>query len=329
MKPLPVNGPALGLGRSPSFPFTQWQDDDPYRTVFFDEGQGDPLVLVHGLGGNITHWELVAQALARRRRVLALDLVGCGWSAKPRGPYTVAMLAAHLSDFLARRKIQRATLLGHSLGAAVCAKVALEQPDLVCSLALICPVGLVPLPAWIRMSHRLVLNRRLLYPVFRYGAKRVLAGNFHQGPRRNENARWFVDSTGTDAAGGRNVSDLARFTESIMADLSRADLSGRLAELRGPTLVLCGEQDRLTAPVLDQLATLPRARRVMLPGAGHLPFVERPEAFLSQLQVFLQNPPARRLAGFPHPSAPDREGRHHHQGGPAAQRRGQRGDPGL
>ena len=292
MQLLSTDGPALGLGRSTSFPFGQWQDDDPHRTVFFDEGEGEALVLVHGLGGNITHWELIAPSLAAHRRVLALDLVGCGWSAKPPGPYTVRMLADHLLDFLQRREIQRATLLGHSLGAAVCARAALKRPELVQSLALICPVGLVPLPAWIRLSRRLVLNRRLLYPVFRYTAKQVLAGNFHRGPRRSENARWFVDSTGTDAAGGRNVRDLARFTESIMADLSRVDLSGRLAELRAPTLVLCGEHDRLTAPVLEQVASLPRARRVLFPGAGHLPFVERPAAFITQLNAFLSVPPA-------------------------------------
>ena len=286
-QPLLTDGTVLGLGRSPSFPLRQWRDDDPYRTVFFDEGEGDSLVLVHGLGGNITHWELIVPRLIRTRRVLALDLVGCGWSAKPSGPYTIEMLAEHLHAFLLRRGVERATLLGHSLGAAVCARVALEHPSMVDALALICPVGLVPLPAWIRLFRRALLNQRLLYPVFRHGARQVLAGNFHRGGRQDEKARWFVESTGADAAGGRNVRDLARFTESIMADLCRDDLSARLGELSLPTLLLCGEHDRLTAPLLKKVLSLPGARRVLMPGAGHLPFVERPRAFLDELDAFL------------------------------------------
>jgi len=281
------DGPVLGLGRSPTFPFPQWRDDDPYRTVFFDIGEGEPLVLVHGLGGNATHWELVAAELARTRRVLALDLAGCGWSAKPHVSYSVDLLRDHLLDFLRRRGVQRAALLGHSLGAAVVASAALARPGLARALALISPVGLTALPGWVDMARRLVVRRRLLFPVFRYGARQVLAGSFAQSPRRNRRVRWFVESTGTDAAGGENVHDLARFTEAILKDLARHDLSDRLGELTMPVLGLCGAADRLTVPALARLSGLPRLRRVQIPRAGHVPFVERPGRFLAELGAWL------------------------------------------
>ena len=132
----------LGMGRSLTFPFPQWRDHDEYRTVFFDEGWGRTLVFVHGVGGNATHFEFVARSLARHHRVVGLDLVGQGWSSKPRNArYTIDLLSDHLLDFLDRRGIERATLVGHSLGGAVCLDAALRRPGLVDGLVLMCAAG--------------------------------------------------------------------------------------------------------------------------------------------------------------------------------------------
>lgn len=187
-------------------------------------------------------------------------------------------------------------LLGHSLGAAVVTSAALARPGLAAGLALIDPVGLVPLPAWLRLTRPLVLRRRLLSPVFRHAARQVLAGNFAQSPRKNPHVRWFVDTTGADAAGGANVHDLARFTEAIMQDLGGSDLSPRFAELEQPVLAMCGQADRFTRPVLDRLGALPDLSTEVIPRAGHVPFVERPRAFLARLGVWLQRADLRMMA---------------------------------
>ena len=120
-----------GLGRSSTFPFPQYVADDAHQTVYFDHGEGESLVFVHGLGASLTNWEQIIEPLAEGRRVLGLDLVGCGWTAKPRIDYTVDVLRDHLLGFLERRGVRRATLVGHSMGGAVVLAAAIARPDLV------------------------------------------------------------------------------------------------------------------------------------------------------------------------------------------------------
>lgn len=277
----------LGLGRSLTFPYPQWRARDRYRTVFFDEGDGPPMVLVHGLGGNATHWELLLEELVRGHRVVGLDLVGCGWSAKPRLRYTPELLTDHLLDFLERRGVGRAVMLGHSLGAAVVTELALRRPELVAGLVLLAPVGLTPVPRWLRLASPLVLHRRLLFPLFRHHARAVLRSNFMASEQQSARVRWFLDSSARDAPGGPNVRDFARVTETLCPALLRHDLWGRLPRLLAPVLAMAGEGDRLTAPALDRMDGIPRLTRVLIQRCGHMPMVERPSHVMRELRPFL------------------------------------------
>ena len=87
-----------------------------YRRAFRVAGSGPPLVLVHGIGDNSATWEAIIPALARRHLVIAPDLLGHGQSDKPRADYSVAAYANGVRDLLGVLGVQRATLLGHSLG---------------------------------------------------------------------------------------------------------------------------------------------------------------------------------------------------------------------
>ncbi len=285
---------ALGTGRSDRFPFPQWRAGDRFRTVYFDEGSGPALVLVHGLGGNATHWELVAGPLAEQHRVVALDLVGCGWSAKPQLDYSVALLRDHLLQVCDDLDLVGATLVGHSLGGAVCAAAALRRPGHFRSLALVCPAGLVPTPRLLRLASTAVLRRRLLYPYFRYASAMALQSWFVDRARDNPDVRWFIDSTVSDAAGGENLKSMSRVTESLVPDLLRGETGRSLHALDLPVLALLTEADRLTntRQARQALDRIPHVRRATLPACGHLPFVERPAQFLAHLRRFLADPPA-------------------------------------
>jgi pimeloyl-ACP methyl ester carboxylesterase len=290
--PLDESRGCLGLGRSLTFPFPQWRARDRHRTVFFDEGAGDPLVLVHGVGGNATHWELLARELVPRRRVMGLDLVGSGWSAKPEVEYTLELMRDHLLSFLDYLGLERGvTLVGHSLGAAVCTTAALARPERFDGLAVLAPVCLWPLPAWIRVAAPAVLRGSLMYPFFRFTPRRLLASSFVDRDRDNPHVRWFLDSTARDEPGGPNVGDMVRVTASQVRQVTRCDLSGRLPELRLPVLALGGADDRLTAPQIKRLRGIRRLRKVLLPHCGHVPMVERPAQTLEHLERFLRDPP--------------------------------------
>jgi pyruvate dehydrogenase E2 component (dihydrolipoamide acetyltransferase) len=115
-----------------------------YLTMAPDEPSGDPVVLVHGFGGDKNSWLFVQQPLAEERTVHALDLPGHGASSKDVGDGTLAMLAETVTGFLDAVGVERAHLVGHSLGGAVSAAVAKATPDRVASLTLLAPAGYTP-----------------------------------------------------------------------------------------------------------------------------------------------------------------------------------------
>jgi pimeloyl-ACP methyl ester carboxylesterase len=293
VEPLDESAGFLGIGRSLTFPYPQWRDSDEYRTVFFDEGHGHPVVLVHGLGANATHFEHVATGLVSRYRVVGLDLVGCGWSRKPDVRYTVELLRDHLLAFLERRGIRRATLVGHSMGGTVVLATALARPRLVDSLVLMCGAGVAPLPRYLRKAAPLALRHALLYSFLRYGASFILDNVFVDTPEQNPYVRWFRESAMRDAPGYPNLDDFARVCTTLCVDIAAHDFSADLPALRMPVLGLWGDHDKLTAltPVLRQLGRIPRVRTVVLPRCGHMPMVERPADTLFHLERFLKNPP--------------------------------------
>ena len=104
-----------------------------YRSV----GRGDAVLLIHGLGSSGEDWELQVRALSRRFRVIIPDLRGSGRSGKPKGPYEIAHFAADLWALLRRLGIDRAHVVGFSLGGAVALEMALRRPDAVSRLVMI------------------------------------------------------------------------------------------------------------------------------------------------------------------------------------------------
>jgi pyruvate dehydrogenase E2 component (dihydrolipoamide acetyltransferase) len=112
-----------------------------YLTLAPDSPDGDPVVLVHGFGGDKNSWLFVQQPLAEERTVHAVDLPGHGASDKDVGDGSLAMLIDTVVGFLDALEIERAHLVGHSLGGAVVAGVAKAAPDRVASLTLLAPAG--------------------------------------------------------------------------------------------------------------------------------------------------------------------------------------------
>ena len=113
------------------------------RYLLRGEG-GVPLILVHGFGGDLNNWLFNHEALAAKRAVYALDLPGHGASAKDVGAGGVDEMAAVLGGFMAALGIDKAHLVGHSLGGAIALKLALDHPENVASLTVIGSAGLGP-----------------------------------------------------------------------------------------------------------------------------------------------------------------------------------------
>src|SRR3954470_22537585 len=123
--------------------FAAWQMDlHGHRVDYRMAGEGPPVVLIHGMVNSSRHWEAVARQLASDYTVIAPDLIGHGDSATPRGDYSLGAHAAAIRDLLAVIGIERATIIGHSLGGGVAMQFFWQFPQRVERLALVSSGGL-------------------------------------------------------------------------------------------------------------------------------------------------------------------------------------------
>ena len=111
-----------------------------HRVSYRRAGWGPVIVLIHGITGSSQTWEDVIEPLAEDYTVVAPDLLGHGESAKPRGDYSLGAHASGVRDLLAVLGIERATLVGHSLGGGVAMQLAYQHPE-VCQRLVECLGG--------------------------------------------------------------------------------------------------------------------------------------------------------------------------------------------
>src|SRR5688500_9385216 len=123
--------------------FDEWQLDlHGHRVIYRIAGSGPPVVLIHGMVNSSKHWERVALRLADRYTVVAPDLLGHGDSAAVRGDYSLGAHACSIRDLLTTIGIDRATVVGHSLGGGIAMQFFYQFPQRVERLALVSSGGL-------------------------------------------------------------------------------------------------------------------------------------------------------------------------------------------
>jgi len=115
-----------------------------HRVIYRVAGSGPPVVLIHGMVNSSRHWEQVALQLADRYTVIAPDLIGHGDSAAVRGDYSIGAHATSIRDMLAVIGIERATIVGHSLGGGVAMQFFYQFPQRTERLVLVSSGGLGP-----------------------------------------------------------------------------------------------------------------------------------------------------------------------------------------
>ena len=126
----------------PQFPADRYVDVGTVKTRYWDEGQGSPLVLVHGFGDSVSTWSRVIGPLAEHHRVVALDVLGAGRTDKPKEAMPFSRLARFVHDFMDALEIERANVLGQSMGGAIVLDLAIQWPEKVDKLVLVDSAGL-------------------------------------------------------------------------------------------------------------------------------------------------------------------------------------------
>jgi len=242
------------------------------------QGDGAPVLLVHGLGYTREGWGPLRELLSRRYRVLSYDNRGIGESEIPPGPYTVDELAADAAQVLDEAGAERAHVLGASLGGMVAQLLAAERPERVDRLVLAgtTPGGAraYPLP---QRTLALMAEASALPP--EVALRRFVENALAPGSPLVDEVLAYRQAHPPDPAG---------WAAQAAAGASW-DADGRLARIAAPTLVLAGTADAVVDPRNAELIAeaIPNARLQLIDGAGHLPFWERPEEFAALVERFL------------------------------------------
>ena len=244
------------------------------------QGNGAPVLLMHGLGYTREGWGPLRGLLARRHRVVSFDNRGIGESEIPPGPYTVEQLAGDALQVLDEAGVEHAHVVAASLGAFAAQVLASEHPERVDRLVLVGTTpggpGAFPLPEG---TLRLMAEAPTLEP-------EVALRRFVENAVAPGTDVALIDAI--HAYRQAHPPDPAGWAAQAAAGVAW-DAGDRLGRIAAPTLVVAGTADNVVDHRNAQLLAdaIPGARLELLDGLGHLPFWERSEEFAALVERFL------------------------------------------
>jgi pimeloyl-ACP methyl ester carboxylesterase len=250
----------------------------PYRIHYFVGGRGEPLVLVHGLGGRALDFAPLVPALAKQHRVYALDLLGYAGSDRPDVAYSVSLQTGILRQFLDSQGLTWVDLAGWSMGGWIALQFASQSPDCVRRLVLLDSAGMQFTPTFdlhLLSPHTMADMERLekLLTPHPVRAPRFIKRDFLRQLRAED---WVIQRTVTHMITPGEVMD------------------GKLAGVTMPVLLVWGKQDVMTPlSVADAMRReIPQSVLAVLDGCGHIAPLECRDRVLREMQRFLSaNPP--------------------------------------
>lgn len=250
-------------------------DLDGVSVHYEAEGDGKPVVLLHGWGASVASVRPIFDRLLPDHAVYALDLPGFGRSAAPSSAWGVGDYCRLVSRFLDANGLAEVSVIGHSFGGRVAIKLAAEQPSRVAKLVLVDSAGVPP---------RITPKQALLAAAMRVGRLALAAPGLKRLRSRVEQyARSRLGSHDYRAAGALRETFVRVVNE---------DLRPLLPLIQAPTLLVWGDRDETTPPRDARIMErgIPDAGLVILKGAGHFSYLDRPEDFARIVRTFLAQP---------------------------------------
>jgi pimeloyl-ACP methyl ester carboxylesterase len=248
-----------------------------------------------------SHWQAVARGLASEYTVIAPDLIGHGDSAAPRGDYSLGAHAASIRDLLAAIGVQRASIVGHSLGGGVAMQFFYQFPQRVERLALISSGGLGHEVSPLLRSAALPGTSALLSMTIN---PRLLGGMWATGQRLRDRSivlGVYLQAIARALRPLENADARSAFLHTLRSVIDvhgqRVSATDRLYLLETmPTMIVWGERDN-TIPIAHGRLThdaIPGSSFHALPGVAHFPHLEDPEGLTELLRAFMRDTaPAR------------------------------------
>jgi len=256
-------------------PFTRVRDIDIHYEI---TGQGEPLLLIHGLGSRSEDWELQVPELAKHFQVITCDVRGHGRSSKPRGMYSVSLFAADIAGLLVALNTGPVHVVGLSMGGMIAFQLMADFPHLLRSVVIAnSGPSLVPKN---RAQRRTLRQRQILVRLLgmrRWGG--ILAKRLFPRPEHGHLRRTFIERMST------NDKRAYIATQNALIGWSVLD---RVPSMQHRTLVLASDEDYTPVAAKEAYARLmPNARLQILPDARHAAPMEKPGDFNRAVLDFL------------------------------------------
>ena len=298
-RPEPVSVDQYGPRGRSAWLDIDWREHQRWVTVggrrmnVIELGEGDPIVFIHGLSGSWQNWLENLPHFAREYRVVAMDLPGFGYSEMPAEKITISNYGRAVDELLDQLGIEKAAIVGNSMGGFVGAEIAIQFSTRVEKLVLVSAAGLSvehlrndrAMAGLQRLDELLIfvgsqIAGRSGALMSRPRGRRLLMGLVVTHPELLTPAFIAEQVKGTGKPG---------FVPALDA-LTSYPIRDRLNEIQSPTLVVWGDSDRLVptkdAYEFDRL--IPDSRLVVYRDTGHCPQMERPDAFNALVDDFLR-----------------------------------------
>jgi len=268
------------------------------NTCYWAEGEGTPVVLVHGMGGSAAGWLPSIEALAAEHRVYAPDLIGHGRTDKPASVVSgFPDLIRFVHDFMTELKIERAHIVGHSMGGVIALHLAIDFPTCVDKLVLVDASGLGKEVSFLfRMLSipfvgEYLASRAYTPDVKKYGSD-VRAGSKNPANITDElvETLYRIEQTPTQY---KTTLSILRMGVNWMGQ--KKSFYGpnlqQLPSITHPTLVIWGLQDDVLPPKHGELAVkkIKNGQLKMIDQCGHVPMFDQPEVFNKSVLDFLRD----------------------------------------
>ncbi|GAB3126304.1 alpha/beta hydrolase [Tsukamurella serpentis] len=273
-----------------------------HRRAYRIGGNGPALLLIHGMADNSSTFEPVLDELAQRYTVIAPDLLGHGDSDRPRGDYSLAAFANAMRDLLLYLGIERATVVGHSLGGGIAGQLTYQYPEMVERLVFVDCGGVTRSVSPVLRAASLPLSELAFRALGVPGALPAATTALNLLGRLP--MKMFVDNaecarilaglprSGTPSAFARTLRAVVDPMGQVITMLDRSYLGAEI-----PALVIWGSDDPIIGVDHAHLlhAELPASRLEIFDGAGHFPYRNDPQRFLTVLTEFIESTDAAQL----------------------------------
>ncbi|HKK80132.1 MAG TPA: alpha/beta fold hydrolase [Phaeodactylibacter sp.] len=297
-----------GCGWQQRVPTVQTFDELPYpfpaqkvklesgeEIAYFDQGEGQPIIFIHGLGSYAPAWKNNIEGLQENFRCIALDLPGYGKSSKGKYEASMTYYATIVKNFMQALGLEKAVLAGHSMGGQIAMTTALAYPNMVERLVLVAPAGFERFHKGEKEWFRQVLTPTAVKLTTVDQIKENIAWNFYDMP---EDAEFMI----TDRIAMRDAEGFDAYCYIIpecVKGMVDEPVFEFLPQLEQPALVIFGHQDNLipnrflnggeTEAIARQgVEQLPDAQLRMVDKAGHFVHFERSETVNAEIRRFLE-----------------------------------------